>query len=118
MNISLNKEDIHDLSTRIYEIKSPDLGNMEIYKESEGTKKFGADETFVVIDFDSRLEALLAFKYWERNGTRRVALVGYEQKWSIQSDKTFNYEYINGIVMQMTQNGYLAHFEPTEKEVK
>lgn len=103
MKIEIDKNDIHDLSTRIYEIKSPDLGNMEIYKESKPIRKFGANETFLVLDFNSKLDALLAFKVWKDSG---AALVGYEESLSIEDDKTVNYEYIHAIIIQMTHKHY------------
>ena len=103
MKIEIDKNDIHDLSTRIFEIVAKDLGNMEIYKESKPIRKFGANETFLVLDFNSKLDALLAFKVWKDSG---AALVGYEETTTMNDDETFNNEYIHAIIIQMTHKHY------------
>ena len=103
MKIEIDKNDIHDLSTRIFEIVAEDFGNLEIIKESKPIRKFGANETFLVLDFNSKLDALLAFKVWKDSG---AALVGYEETTTMNDDETFNNEYIHAIIIQMTHKHY------------
>ena len=103
--IDLNKTDIDFLSERLYEIKTPQLSNFEIYEESKNIKTFDDNETFTVLDFDNQLSSLLAFKVWKDKG---VALIGYEEGHQIQGKDKINYVYIHSIVIQMTLKDYQA----------
>ena len=108
-SITLNKKDIEYLATTRYEIESPQIGNFEIYRESKSIKRFGVDEPFIVLDFATQLDALLAYKVWEDAG---AALVGHEVDYSNKSKD--NYEYINAIIIQMTTKQYDKKIEENE----
>ena len=107
-NISFDKKDADLLGNRWYEIEPEELGRFEIIKESKLREDVTLDgKKLMVIDFDNKLDSLIAFKVWEDcKKTSFVAIGSYEEQWTVEGSSDSQHAFLYCVILPYTHEEY------------